>query len=75
MLKTMLGTKSLVHIWSNSVYHESLTIAVLLTLKTSLWEKSMEPLKPRLGHMVLRTVANFAICIVPSFGRKTDIDQ
>ena len=37
-------------VWSDLVNHESLTIAVLLTLRTSIWEKSMELLKPWSNH-------------------------
>ena len=41
------------------VNRELLPISVLLTLRTSIWEKCMKPFKPRSDRMVLRTVANF----------------
>ena len=40
----------------DSVNHEPLIFAVLLTLRTSLCQKNMDPYEPRLNRTVLRTV-------------------
>ena len=44
---------------SDPINREPLIIPVLLTLRILLYNKSTEPLEPRLEHMVLRTVASF----------------
>ena len=72
---------------SDQVNREPSIITVLLVLRTSLREKSMKPLKPRLDRMVLRTVAGFQGSLgslkkkvngivpeyIPYLGRKIDI--
>ena len=43
---------------SDLVNYELIVILVLLTLRTSIYEKSMELLEPQLDHTVLRIMAS-----------------
>ena len=57
------------------VYYELLIIPVLLILRTSLCDKSMEPLEPQLDRTILRNVAGFSSLhssfFLIYFGQKT----